>query len=70
MKQANEGTMNVYRNTRYAMRNYECTNVVACVADKKPSPQWAECSETEAETILEKLTPLWIENGVRYYGYL
>jgi hypothetical protein len=64
--QANESTMNVYRNTRYATRNYECTNVVACVADKAPAPHW----ELSTHEILKNLTALWIENGVRYYGHL
>jgi hypothetical protein len=55
-----------YRNINFARRNYECTNIVACVADAAPGENWQECDET----ILRGLTQLWIEKGVRYFGWL
>ena len=58
--------MKTYRNTRFTCRDYECTNVVACVSDTPPNDNWIEC---DAST-LDGLMMLWIQNGVRYYGWL
>lgn len=59
-----------FRNTHYTQRDYEATNIVACVAQTAPGPQW----EAADESILAPLTQLWIETvsgqDVRYYGYL
>ncbi len=55
-----------YRNAKWTTRDYECTNVVACVGLSAPGPNWVECDPA----ILEGLTPLWIEHGVKYWGYL
>ena len=61
--------MAVYKNKYFTKRDYETSNIVACVAETKPtSPddRWQEADKS----ILVNLTPLWIENDVRYYGYL
>lgn len=58
--------MNTYRNKNHTKRDYETTNVVACVSESAPGPAW----ELADATILDGLTQLWIQAGVRYYGYL
>ena len=58
--------MTTFKNTNFKKRDYECTNIVACKAEKAPGANWGEC---EGLT-LNGLTQLWIENGVTYYGYL
>lgn len=58
--------MKTFRNTKYTKRNYDCTNIVACQALSAPGPEWVEC---EPE-IVEKLTQLYLQNGVRYFGHL
>lgn len=58
--------METFKNVNFTKRNYECTNIVACVAEQAPNANYAPADEA----ILENLTQLWIENGVRYYGYL
>lgn len=58
--------MTIYKNTKFTKRDYEATNIVACEADVKPSDDY---EETDA-SILIGLTSLYVQNGVRYYGYL
>lgn len=60
--------MKTFKNTSYKTRDYECTNVVYCQAESMPDGTWVECPAAD----LEKSTciPLWIEAGVRYFGYL
>ena len=58
--------MNTYKNKNYTTRNYECTNVCACVAENAPNENWQECEES----YINGMTQLWIENGVRYYGFM
>ncbi len=58
--------MKTYRNTNYTKRDYETTNVVACVADVAPGPAWELCDAT----ILDGLSQLWMQAGVRYYGHM
>jgi len=55
-----------YRNTRWTRRDYECTNVVACVASVAPGAEWVECDESA----LDSLDHLYTQAGVKYYGYL
>ena len=58
--------MTTFRNTKFTTRYYECTNVVACVAEFAPASCWepADCS------ILSGLTKLYTQAGVTYYGHL
>jgi len=56
----------VFRNKHFTKRDYECTNVVACVAGTAPNENYVPAEES----LLDGLTQLWIEGGVRYYGWL
>ena len=56
----------VYRNATYTKRDHECTNVVACVANAAPGPNWVECSPE----ILTGLTKLHRQGDAVFYGYL
>ena len=58
--------MKTYRNTNFTKRDYEGTNIVACQAEQAPGEAW----ELATEGILNGLTQLWIQGGVRYFGYL
>ena len=58
--------MSYFKNKHFTKRNYECTNIVACVAAAAPDENYIEADET----ILKGLTRLWVENDVEYYGYL
>jgi hypothetical protein len=57
-------------NKNFTKRDYECTNIVACRAERAPNENWVPCEESE----LAGLQQLWIEtaNGLRvtYYGHL
>jgi hypothetical protein len=56
----------VFKNIHFTTRDYEVTNVVACIAESAPNENWVECDAA----ILAKLTKLWIQNNVQYYGWL
>lgn len=61
--------MTTYRNKNFTKRDYEATNIVACVADEAPaSPdgRWVVVDES----ILAGLTPLWTQAGVQYFGHM
>ena len=61
--------MAIYRNKYYTGRQHDCTNLVACEAPAKPETaddRWVPATNY----VLQGLTQLWTENGVRYYGYL
>lgn len=59
--------MLTFRNKNYTKRNYECTNVICCQAEKKPETgDWQQCEDHE----IKGLTQLFIQAGVRYFGYL
>lgn len=66
--------MKTYRNKHFTKRDYECTNVVAIVAESVPKrlnpADWIEADAS----VLKGLTKLDIvyENSERYerYGYL
>lgn len=59
-----------FRNKNWTKRNYECTNVVACVADKAPEPYYVPCDSS----FIANMQPLWLDTvggqDVRYYGWL
>lgn len=59
--------MQVFMNKNYKKRNYECTNIVACVAERAPDENYVPADKPQA---LQGLTRLWIQGGVEYYGYL
>lgn len=58
--------MNTYRNVNFTRRDYDCTNIVACVAESAPDENYALADAS----ILIGLTHLQTVNCVRYYGYL
>ncbi len=58
--------MKTFKNKNYFKRDYECTNVIACVAEKAPNDNYIECDAFE----IEHLKKLYTENGITYYGYL
>lgn len=62
--------MKTFKNSKFTRRDYECSNVVCCVADSAPAPHWVECSDSE----LKSLQKLWstTENGktVQFWGHL
>jgi hypothetical protein len=59
-------TMKTFRNTNWTRRDYEGTNVIFCQAEEAPKAYWVECDEVE----IGKCQQLWIQDGVRYFGYL
>lgn len=60
------GEQRVFKNLNFTKRDYELTNVVACVADKAPNENYKECEASE----LNGLDKLWKEGNVQYYGYI
>lgn len=58
--------MAVFKNKNFIKRNYQCTNVVACVAETAPNENYIATDDS----ILENLKPLYRQAGVVYYGYL
>lgn len=58
--------MNTYRNTKWTRRDYECTNVVACVGPSAPASHWEKCDDN----VLAGLTMLYRQGDVTYYGYM
>lgn len=58
--------MTTFKNARFIKRDYECTNVVACVAESAPSADWVACDES----VLRGLTRLHTIAGVVYYGHM
>jgi hypothetical protein len=61
----------MYRNSHFVKRDYEATNVVACIASAAPNENWIPTTHEELNAMLRSpLQPLWIESGVQYYGYL
>lgn len=57
--------MKTFKNKHFIKRDYECTNIVFCEAEAAPDANWIECDPSE-----NTLQQLWIEGGVRYFGYL
>ena len=52
-------------------RDYECTNVVACVARTAPNDDWIECRADWMDQLKSRgAQQLFIEGGVQYFGWL
>lgn len=62
--------MKYFKNAQFEKRSYYCTNIVCCKAETKPNDgiDWRECDESEVEKM--NLTQLYIQAGIRYFGYL
>lgn len=58
--------MTTYRNINFKERNYECVNIVACVAPVAPSENYVEVEDK----LLIGLEPIFQQNNVQYYGWL
>lgn len=60
----------IYRNTKFTTRNYECTNVAACVSLAPPTPDY----ELTTDEYLNGMQQLWVEtingNETAFYGWL
>lgn len=58
--------MKLFKNINFTKRDYECTNMVYCMADTPPGPQWEEVTGTipSSMQMLERCA------GVEYYGWL
>jgi len=58
--------MKVFKNKNYTKRDYEATNVIACISETPPNENWIEADEA----ILNGLNQLWTENNIKFFGYL
>lgn len=61
--------MATFKNANFTKRNYDCTNIVCCQAEAKPTfgnQEWVECDESE----LKGLTQLYMQAGARFFGYM
>ncbi len=58
--------MRTFRNKHFTKRDYDCTNIVACVAAECPNENWIEDDKID----LGRLTMLYRQGDVFYYGYL
>ena len=58
--------MKTFKNKNFSKRDYETTNVIFCQAEQAPDANWIECNENE----IGNCEQLWLQNGVRYFGYL
>lgn len=58
--------MAVFKNKNWTKRDYEVTNIVACVADAAPNDNYVPADESA----LENISHIFTQNGVQYYGYL
>lgn len=58
--------MQTFKNKNFVKRDYECTNVVACVAESAPNENYIDAPEFD----ISDLTHIYSQNGVKYYGFL
>lgn len=56
----------IFKNKNFIKRDYECTNVVACISENAPNENYVPAEEK----ILAGLTQLWVQDGVRYFGHM
>lgn len=62
--------MNTYRNKYFTKRNYECQNLVACVAETAPATadgRWV--LDADDAVNVKALDRLYVQAGVTYYGH-
>ena len=57
-----------YKNKNYKTRSYDCSNVVFCETEKNMDENWIECSKSEIYKL--NCTQLYIQDNIKYYGYL
>jgi hypothetical protein len=59
--------MKTFKNTRFTTRTAECTNVVFCQGESPPE-NYVEVDEIELD--LSGCEQLYIQNGIKFFGYL
>ena len=64
-----ELTVPVYRNINFKKRDYEATNIAACSVIEKGAKLPAGYEPVKADFVAN-MTPLWIEGGIQYWGWL
>lgn len=65
--------MQMFRNMNFTERDYECTNIVSCLAPSVPQDgiEWTPTTHEELNAMLRSpVRSLYIQAGVQYYGYL
>jgi len=60
--------MKTFKNKNFIKRNYECSNIVFCQSETAPNENWVECDELELKST--SCYQLWLQDGVRYFGWL
>ena len=60
--------MKTFKNINFTKRDSECTNVVFCQSKIAPNQNWIEVDQDQL--LKTAVDQLFIENGVRYFGYL
>jgi hypothetical protein len=59
--------MKTFKNTT-ADLDSDCTVVLFAVAEQAPSDNYIECDNSELKN--SRATQLWLQAGVRYYGFM
>ena len=62
-----EPEVKTFKNVKFT-RTDECTNIVFCQSESAPADHWEECKESEIKG--RNCSQLYVQDGVRYYGYL
>jgi hypothetical protein len=61
--------MKTFKNKQFKKRDYEGTNIVFCQSAANPNPNiWVEADEIDLQ--LSGCYQLWIENDIRFFGWL
>jgi hypothetical protein len=73
-------TLKVFRHINFdGTRDYECTNVIACIAEKAPDENWVENTdpafpvsafEDGRAALTHGAQQLYVRAGIRYFGWL
>lgn len=67
---ARQAEPRIFKNKHFTKRDYERTNKVYCVAAEAPNANWVATDDTEIDIELQGMTQLYIEGGVKYFGWL
>jgi hypothetical protein len=72
--------MKVFRHIGFdGKRDYECTNVIACIAETAPDEHWIENTDPQfpvsafpdgRAALTQHVQQLYTKAGVRYFGWL
>lgn len=61
-------TQKIFRNRNFVKRNYECSNIVYCIAEE--APKTSDDRWQPADGMPGTMDFIYSENGVRFYGWL